>query len=634
MKKFLLLLCVLAMLVTSASIAFAESLAKEPPYLAQRVKDGELPPLSERLPKQPLVVEAESIGIYGGTIKTVSDSPTGPGAGSWFMSGAPFFALLPDGSEVIPNIGRDWDYSDDYKTLTLYLREGMRWSDGHPFTADDIVFQFQDVYGNEELYPLPPVRWSPGGELAVAEKVNDYEVRLHFARPYPVAHMVLSHSGGTQNSAFRPKHYLKQFHPKYGSIDEIEKLVKDEGFESWVGLFGNRASVSMGVQLYDAPVLSPYVLVSRSSTHFIYERNPYFWKVDTQGNQLPYVDRVEITVVANEELATGQIIAGDVDFTTFYTTMANYPLYKEYEDAGNFRTLEWESIYMADSAFEINRTTQDPVLAEIFRDKRFSHAISMAIDRDEINEVVYFGLGHPLQATVHPSSQFYEERFAKAYVEYDPERANALLDEMGLKWDANRQYRLRPDGERLRILHEFVQTETPKRSISELVKTHLAKVGIDVDMREVSWELERRRIQADTSEMNIWHVSPVIDATWYAHEPFWCVIVEPETRWGSQWGRYIMTRGESGEKPPQAVLEVQECWDKMKVSTDRDERIRLGKRILEIQAEYLWSIGTIGRAPVPVIASKDLRNVPEVGYWGWDVLFGQYQNPETYYFER
>lgn len=608
----------------------------EAPMLRTMVAAGELPPVEERLPEEPLVIEPfEEIGQYGGIAHTVTLNPRGYGDDTILMRVEGILSLSSDGSKIIPNIAKSWKLSEDAKILTLYLRKGMRWSDGYPFTADDMLFQFNDCLANKELYPVTPIKWSPGGELAKAEKVDDYTVRLHFVKGYPIAPAVLSHSGGWQGGVFQPKHYLEQFHPNYTPIEKLSKVAKEEGFDYWYQLFQKKAQTIWGSQLGDVPVISSYVVTEETSSYRKYERNPYYWKVDTAGNQLPYIDRVLATVVKDTEMATAKIVAGEVDFAIVNTTsIQNLPLYRESEERGNYRTLLWKGVYTADCGFEFNRTVEDPVLREIFRDVRFQHAASLAINREEINNMIYYGLGTPMQATVHPNCSWYEEKFAKAYVEYDPKRANALLDEMGLRWDGNHEYRLRPDGKRLSILLEFVRCETPKPAICELVKEQWKKVGFDLMLKEVSWNLEREHIKADKSQLGLWHVSPVLDAIWFAHEPFWCVIVEAETRWGSKWGKYVMSKGKAGEEPPEEVLKVQRLWEAQKTTLDEEERILLGKQILASQAENLWTIGTVGLAPVPIIVANNLKNVPEESLWGWDFIFGTYSCPEQFFFEQ
>jgi peptide/nickel transport system substrate-binding protein len=603
--------------------------------LAEMVAAGDIPVLQDRIPSEPLVVDVfDEVGQYGGTLNIVTYSQTGGGDTIVVRRFEPLLVLSSDGADIVPNVVRHWEEAPDAKSLTLYLREGMHWSDGDPFTAEDITFQFNDCFTNDELYPVKPAKWSPGGELATAVKVDDYTVRLEFAHPYPTATAVLAHSGGFQGSVYNPKHYMKQFHPDYADTGKLTAMVKEEGLDNWYQLFGQRASIWNGAN--PVPTLSSYRLSEATSTYIKFQRNPYYWKVDPEGNQLPYIDEVFCRVVNGMEIATGMIGAGDVDFAAFNSTdIQNLPYYKEQEDSGNFNTLVWKSVYGADAGFEINRTVADPVLREVFSDVRFHRAMSLALDRSEINEKIYFGLGAEVQATVHPSCSWYEQRFAEAYAEYDPDRANELLDELGLEWDENREFRLRSDGERFTILLEFVQTETPKTAICEIAKEQWKRVGVDVLIKEVSWNLEREHIRSDQSQMNLWHISPVLDATWYSHEPFWCVIVEAETRWGAGWGRWVMSGGERGVEPPQVVKQIQADFEAMKIAVDEDERIRLGKRILAAQAENLWTIGTIGRAPIPVIASKRLGNVPDEALWGWDMLFGSFSSlPEQFYFKE
>ncbi|HOL54775.1 MAG TPA: ABC transporter substrate-binding protein [bacterium] len=587
----------------------------ESPMLTNLVKQNKLLPIEKRLPKDPLVVvPVEEVGEYGGQVNLFTASPNNLGEADYFTGYEHILGIATDGSTVTPRIARTWKFTDGGKTLTIYLRRGIRWSDGEPFTADDIMFWYEDIILNDELTPVKPIEWSPGGKLMKVEKVDDYTVRLRFAIPYPVAIYRLAHETG---AIYRPKHFLKQFHPKYTSIEEINKMAKAEGFDKWYQLFGKYNTIN--ATEVNCPTLRSFVLTKRGTDFLVLERNPYYWQIDTAGNQLPYIDRVFISVVQNTEVMDMKVISGEADFAGRRTTLENYTLYKENEKKGNYRVLLWQGLWGSDVIIEINQTyKEDPVLRDIFRDVRFRKAMSLAINRNEVNQMLYFGLGVPRQTTVIPQSPYYEESFAKAYIEYNPQEANKLLDEMGLKKGSD-GYRIRPDGKRLEILLEYTP-EAIRGKIAEMLIHYWDAIGVKVAAKEISNELQRSRAMGGLIQMGFWSGDRC--AFLFPLQPYWWVPMDYdwENTWCPLWAQWYATKGKSGEEPPKEVKTLLTLWEKMQTTLSDKERIRLGKEILKSNAENLWTIGIAGLAPQPIIAKNYLRNIPEKGLWGYDNL--------------
>jgi peptide/nickel transport system substrate-binding protein len=461
--------------------------------LSQLVAQGLLPPVDERLPEEPLVIEpVEEIGQYGGTLNTFATQADHPGDGAY--AGGGFETLLKlsrDLSTIIPNIVAAWEYNDDATALTLKLREGMKWSDGEPLDADDWMFWWNDQILDDDLTPRKPLAWwGPGGELMKVVKIDDYTVQWQFAAPYPVATMLITGPQG-YSTVPKPEHYLKQFHIKYN--EEAGDLAKEAGFEFWYQYYQDRASTWTNMsRTVGQPVFTPYLLEQKESNFFLYERNPYYWKVDTAGNQLPYIDQMTTTKVEDLEIYNAKIVSGEADFATRYSSIENYPLYKESEGKADYRVLLWPTGFGSQPLYQPNQTAKDPVLRQLFRDVRFRRALSMAINREEINETLFFGLGTPRQWTLIESSSIYEPKYGTAYADYDPDQANKLLDEMGLKWDADRKWRLRRDGERLAWTLDLVPTGPMMANsvpMSELIKEYWADIGVDISIKTVASEL-------------------------------------------------------------------------------------------------------------------------------------------------
>jgi len=656
MKKLVLILLVFGLVLSSAPFSFSQEkfplgqynledyqrLAKakitkfnEAPQLAQLVKQGKLPPVEKRLPLEPLVVvPVEEIGQYGGTARVATKRPLILEDGGLMIGHEPILRVARDGKTIIPNLAKKWQLSKDGKTLTLYLRKGIKWSDGEPFTVDDIIFWWEDVILNNELTPVKPIAWSPGGKLMELEKVDDYTIRLKFSAPYPAAILRLAHYDGVEGSFFLPKHYLKQFHIKYNP--QVNELAKKEGFNYWYELFNAKALINAGSgRAVDpgTPTLKAFMIISKSQDTVIAERNPYYWKIDPAGNQLPYIDRIFVSIVSNAEMVNLKTTTGDVDFAGFNTRLDMYPVYKENAAKNNYRVLLWQDVFGGEVIFMPNQTHPDPVLRKIFQDKRFRIALSLGINRDEINQLFYMGMAQPRQTTVIPQSRYYKEEFAKAYIEYDPVRANKLLDEMGLKRGPD-GYRLRPDGRRLEILIEYTPVDTIRGPVCEFVQQQWDKLGIKVAVKEITTELQQVRAPGNQMDMTVWNADKCTDIL-FPITPMWFVPYNTgwENSWCPLWAQWYASKGKSGEEPPKEAKRLLDLWEKMLSTTIESQRTKLGQEILKSHAENLWTIGTVGLASVPIIARNNLRNIPEKGIWGWDYFWAMLYNPEQFFFK-
>ncbi|NLK09220.1 MAG: ABC transporter substrate-binding protein [Firmicutes bacterium] len=609
----------------------------EAPMLTEMVKAGKLPSVDERLPKEPIVITpVEMVGSYGGTMRVVTVRPQIMEDGGLINNHETIIRLGADGKTIEANLATAWELSEDGKTLTLRLREGVRWSDGHPFDADDIMFWYEDIVLDDELTPVKPRVWSPGGYLVEIEKLDDYTLEFNFAEPYPLVLTHLMHSNGYEGGMFYPKHYLMKYHYKYASEEEIQQAIAEGGFETWAQMFLAKAQINAGSGRAvepETPTVKPFKVVAKTLDKVIYERNPYYWKVDTAGNQLPYIDRLEVEILKDQEMVNLKIVAGEVDFAAFNTTLENYPLYKENEDNANIRVLLWPDVFGAELLIMLNLTHQNPVIREIFQDIRFRAALSLGINREEMNELFFLGLAEPRQATVVPASAFYEEEFANAYVEYDPDEANRLLDEMGLNRGSD-GVRLRPDGKPLEILAEYTVVDTPRGPMLELVAEQWQVLGVKLNIKEISGDLQTTRAPGNQMDMTVWNADKMTDVLFPA-TPMWVVPMAHgwENSWCPLWAQWYVTDGKAGEEPPEEMKLQLERWELLKTSVDEAARVEAGKAILRSQATNLWTIGTVGLAPHPVIVRKNLRNVPDESLYGWDTFWTQPAYPEQFFFD-
>ncbi len=574
----------------------------EAPMLTELVEAGELPPVEERLPEDPVVIEPwEEIGQYGGTWRRAWTG-LADGAGPFKIAYEHLVRWNVDGSDVVPNLVREYEVSEDGKTFTFHLREGVRWSDGEPFTTEDVRFWFEDITLNEELSPTFPSWLTTEGEPCVFEVKDEYTFTVSFSKPNAVFPMQLAYFGGF----FVPAHYLKQFHPKYADPEKLEEMAKEYGFDFWYQLFGLKND---WLQNSDRPSLWAWKLASApTATLMVLERNPYYWKIDPAGNQLPYIDKITHELVENAEMVNMKAVQGELDMQMRHIRLQDYTLLMENRDRGNYRVLKWTSANGADFMLMPNQNVKDPVLKELFQDKRFRFALSLAINREEINQLVFMGLGKPRQASLITVSPYYDPLWEEAYAEYSPEKANQLLDELDLTERGKDGYRLRPDGKTLALTIEFAMSPASSDA-SELVKMYWEAIGIKVDIKQHERSLMYTKTLAGEFEVTTWTMDRAFQPL---TDPLYLVPYRQEIgTWAPLYALWYMSGGESGEEPPEDIRQLQEIWDMIKTTTDPQERENLVSQMTKIHRENIWMIGTAGESPVLAVVNNNFRNVPE-----------------------
>ncbi|MCP4395754.1 MAG: ABC transporter substrate-binding protein, partial [bacterium] len=602
------------------------------------VEAGTLPPLEERLPEEPLVVKPVSeVGQYGGMLKLVSNETSKMGDGRNCLGRPTLVKADYDASTFIPNFAKSWEWSDDAKVVTFQLRKGVKWSDGAPFSMEDIKFWWEDVANNTEIFPVFPDWWTAGGEPATLEFIDDYTFSIRFAVPNPliINRFPLMGESHPEEATFYPKHYMKQFHAKYADKAELDKLVNEAGFETWAQLFNQKAvryDQAWSPDTVGLPTMRSHVVVEVGPNYILQERNPYYWKVDPEGNQLPYIDKIYSQIV-EKELYHGKVAAGEADFAARRANLENLALYKSGEEKGNYRVRPWRSPGSGEFVLLLNFNNQDPVLRNLIQDLRFRIALSVAINREEFNNVINNGLAIPQQMTLAPWSKFVEPEFTTAYAEYDVEKANALLGEIGLKWDKNHEYRLRPDGKRLTIRVEV--SDIRRESPVELVTEYFREIGIDLQMKAVERDLKAAHFKTNEFDAHM-RLYGMLDRAFIIRPNMFLPVEDGGTdTWAVLWSRWWRTKGEKGEEPPEEVKKNIERWQKMLVTADEDELVRLAKEILRSQAENLWTIGITTWGPQPVIVRNTLGNVLEEGVYTYDILkYAQYASPDQWYFKE
>ncbi len=612
---------------------------QEAPLLAERVAAGELPPVAERLPMQPVVVEPlDAIGAYGGELAAPSTSPTCCGWDVSEMVMQKLFTIDTDLQSIIPNIAYGYEQSDDLTQLTIYLRAGHKWSDGHPFTTEDFRFWFEDVLWNDSVTGGIPGEWRPGNEKPLLEIIDETTLRYTFSQPHPS--MIVRMASNPRHRGFRAAHYFKQFHIDYNP--DADELAAEAGFDGWAQLLNARLrpNTATGTTATDTipgiPSLNTFVFVEEDSfgnKHF--ERNPYFFKVDIEGNQLPYTDRLRRILVEDLQVQDLRAIAGE--YSHFgWGKLLSVPTYRENEEAGEYRTALVTYNRGNEYSMMFNLTHPDPVKRAIFNDLRFRQAMSIAIDRSEINELIYFGLATPSQSAPTPDSSFYEPWMTEHFAEFDPDRANELLDEIGLDQRDGDGFRLQPDGETLFINMQVAVPEEAWGKIAELVVSYWNAVGVKSQLKLIERSLYTELRGTGAHDIAGWGLD-IVDIGEFSG-----AVGNIRPNWGARagsklWFDWLNSGGERGEEPPE---DIKQLWDLSEAWLQQpygsESYLELGKEFHNMTFGGLYQIGTIQRPPQPLLFKNSLKNTPPndtEGLWSFSYRQWVMFMPEQWYFE-
>ena len=602
----------------------------EAPVLAALVAAGDLPPVGERLPDEPMVVSPkDAIGSYGGSIRAPALSPTTAGLDIHRARQQNLFAYESDFTTVVAAVATGWELNDDLSAITVSLRKGLKWSDGAPVTSADVEFAYRDILLNKELTPVTPGNLSPGGEFMDLEVIDDHTFRLSFAVPFPpiLPILTLTH----EPILLHPRHYLEQFHVSYNAAAEAE--AQAAGFDNWYSRFAAQRIARDASENLERPALDTWVLdrVDSAGSKY-YTRNPYFYKVDTAGNQLPYVDEQVRVLVENREVRTLKLVSGEFDYVGWDLPLKEYTLYKENEQAQGYRVMVWPQAVNGRTTYDFNYGYKDEVLRAIFEDLRFRQAMSLAIDREEVIKVLAFDRAEPMQAAALPNTSFYVDWTGDYFAEYDPDRANELLDEIGLEWNADRSVRLRPDGQPLQVTVETVHQVFV--DYSELVKEYWEAVGVQVAVKKLESNLGVARREAGEIQVGVYYLGESMEALMFQNPGAFKILA----KWGSRksgrdWERWIVTGGAEGVQPPDDVIQLYDVASRwQQTEPGSDEYLQLGAEMLEIHARSLRSIGIIGMPPIPIVFNRELANTPTEGMWqGGPFMFMPYQAEQWYW---
>ena len=579
----------------------------ENPMFAKQVQAGKLTRLEQRLPEEPLVVMPyDEIGKYGGTLRGASKALESGTSEILSWRQVNLVRLSDDLHTIVPTVAKAWKWNDDYTEITFWLRKGHKWSDGEPFTTDDVLFYINDIIKNKEYSPVVTSYWNIGGKPVEVEKIDDVTFKFKFAEPYPGFLFYLG--AGGYFAAYAPKHFLKEYHIDYNI--NADKLARENGFDDWVTFFSVHWSkwkdtLTSSPYGLGVPTLESHILeVEPNTQRRIFVANPYYFKVDTAGNQLPYIDKHHERFL-QEEVWNMEIMNGNLDQKAQNVSLSTYPVLKENEKKGNYRVELPPGQTGACVVF--NQTHKDPVLRKIYSDVRFLQAMSLAMNRDEINEVNLLGLAKPEQA-LPLSVPFVTDKDKNYMIEYNPARANQLLDRMGLRKGAD-GIRLRSDGKPVTILWEYSTQFTGSEFVA-LVSDYWKAVGVNVVAKEVTTETLRNKAKDNNVDINMeWDVpyEPNLISDPGLYRPPYSDICP---LMGVPWRDWIDSKGERGEEPPDWVKRLHELGREFKtVLPGSDRYMEIGREMVRINLEHMTIIGTNGDRPNPTVISNRLGNV-------------------------
>jgi peptide/nickel transport system substrate-binding protein len=619
--------------------AAAQNKYHEAPGLAELVKDGKLPPVEQRLPEQPLVVPVvEKIGEYGGVWRRAF---LGPADANNYVRVVydSLFRFTPDGADIDPKIALGAKASADYKTWTILLRKGARWSDGEPFTANDILFWYDNVLLDKDLMPsLPTWTRNADGSAVKVEKLDDYTVQFTYDRPATLFLSEIANQDGPDQTfaMFLPAHYLKKFHPNFTPKDQLDRMSQAASFKSWTELFSAKATPA---QNPERPTMAAWVPVTRvSDPVFNLKRNPYYIGVDKEGNQLPYIDELRFTYFADQQALNLAAIAGDFDMQERHIQMTNYPVLKEQEKTGKYRVIIWPTFGGSDAVIAFNATyTADPAIGKLLATREFRTALSYAINRDEIKESVFLGLGEarqPVAAPWHP--YFPGKEWAAKYTEFDRGKANQMLDALGLTKRDAQGIRLMENGKPATIEISVVPAFGAWPDVAQLVAKDWEAVGIKtiVQIRERALHFSKRTANQLMAE--IWNEDttafPFTGGSKFdpRNGPLQQLTVGP------LYYRWLTTGGKEGVEPTEPLKRIMQLVDTAR-TTGHEGQVTAAQELFRIWADNVYEVGTIGLTPMVqgvVVINAKMHNVPTTLGNDWPLRSPGNARTEQFFFAK
>ncbi|MBN1370549.1 MAG: ABC transporter substrate-binding protein [Anaerolineaceae bacterium] len=594
----------------------------EAPDLAEKVAAGELPPVEERLPANPLVVESAEVGKYGGVWRMGMRGGTDDASFYRILGYETLVRWSPSWDTIIPSLAESWEVSADATEYTFALRKGVKWSDGVEFTANDLLFWYEDVIMNPELTRSVPGWLTSGGETVKFEKIDDYTIKFTFAKPNGLFLQNLA-SPDSRSVTNVPKHFAVQYHATYLAADKLAAMMEEGGYAAWTDMF-----VAKVVQA-DGGGMGPYNVAGRptlfawmveepfsgNATQVTLVRNPYYWKVDQNGQQYPYIDKMVFGVYQDVPSMLLKAANGEIDFQMrHFNTLANKAVLYDNMEKGDYRIFDLEQAGSNSNVVMLNLTHKDPVMREILQNKDFRVGLSYAINRQDIINTVYVTMGEASQPAALKSSVFYNEQLAKQFTEYDVAKANEYLDKV-LPDKNDEGFRLRPDGKVFTIVIEIANANIDQVDTGNMIAKYWKAVGIMAEAKSEDRSLMYERKNNNDLDAMIWGgeggFNPILDPRNFFPNG-------NESAYAVAWAAWYTNPADPlAEEPPAEVKAMMDKYAEVKSATTWDEQVAMMKELLQMSADYFPCLGISTAAKGYGIAKNNMGNVPDVIINSW-----------------
>lgn len=584
----------------------------------------ELLAIADRVPAEPLVVVPyQSVGKYGGVLDGISKATESGTSDLLSIRHVNLTRFSDDLQTVVPNVAKSWSWNDDFTELTMSLREGHKWSNGESFNAEDIAFWYNDMLMDTNIVKKPKERFLSGGKPMKVEAIDATTVRFTLNEPKPGLTEMFAQDYA---QPFQPKHLLAKFHPKHNA--DADKLAKELGFDNGYAVINfyygqsdwkdvptpilkdKAASDRLVKAGYTAvsPTLESFIVVEETLERRSLVANPYFFQVDTAGNQLPYINEISEVYIGDEDIQVAKMIAGEIDYKTQAVNLPSVPVLLENKTLGKYNVALRPQI--SQTAYAFNMTDKDLEKRAVFNDINFRRAMSVAIDRNKINEIAFFNLGKPTQYTaIDPdTAPFITDELKNSWIGYDPKKAAELLDKAGVVDKDGDGMRDLPSGKKFELSFQY-STQSTSTELVELIASDWTKAGVKTTIKEITSDEYRNSQSANDLSVLTWLMGRPLPAVATNTED----VLPPYAdffglRTGMLWDQYKTTKGAEGVKPPATVDEMEKLASKfVTLQIGSDESNKVGLEIAKRIADDLFIAGTV-KAVKPIYYSQKLGN--------------------------
>lgn len=610
-----------------------------------RGNPAELPPVAERLPEEPLVVVPyDAVGRYGGTLDALSNANEAGTSDFLSIRHVNLVRYSDDLETIVPNVAKSWEWNEDYTQLTFKLRKGHKWSDGAPFTSADVKFWYDNLALDPKINEKPKDYVTVAGQPMTVETPDDETVIFKLPAPKPG---LLAHFATHFGQGFQPKHFLGKFHPAINpdADKEAQALGFTDGYAVIMAYYGNSDWTDTGTPMLNSPdkvAKMPMDAMPTLESHFVIKEttegrhfvaNPYFFQVDTTGQQLPYINELDELFVNDQEVRLLKLVNGEVDYKSQSLQLSDAPLLLENQEKGGYSIQLKPKIAM--HAISFNVTSADEEKRAVFGDLRFRKAMSVAINRDAMNETAYFGEGVIQQYTgFSPLPDYIDAKWKSFATEYDPEGAKALLDEVGVVDKDGDGFRDLPSGAPLVLNLQFA-TQGIAGQVVELVAQDWAGIGIKTTVKEITPDEYRSAQSSNQLDVGLWEKGQPVGII-LGNNELW---VPPfENYFGHRtamlWAEWVDSNGAAGVEPPDYVKTlIADINALQSTPSGSDEFKAIANRMVENMTGNLLFIGT-ALTPDPIYHRNALKNFPEFKTASYEYYRTYPYRASQWYFEE